>query len=72
MAGYLDHYGAGEERRENIVKKALIALGVLLVIVGGVLLYIFHNFRQEHQRQPVLLAAGGARLQRRICAVGLH
>jgi len=48
MAGYLDHYGAGEERRENIVKKALIAVAVLIV-VGAPLLYIFHNIRQEHQ-----------------------
>jgi hypothetical protein len=48
MAGYLDHYGAGEERRENIVKKALIALAVLIA-VGAPLLYIFHNVRQEHQ-----------------------
>jgi hypothetical protein len=48
MAGYLDHYGAGEERRENIVKKALIALGIALV-AGAVLFYVFHNVRQEHR-----------------------
>jgi hypothetical protein len=48
MSGYLDNYGAGEERRENIIKKALIALAVLIV-VGGPLLYIFHNIRQERQ-----------------------
>src|SRR5580698_2042865 len=58
MSGYLDHYGAGEERRENIVKKALIALAVLIV-VGAPLLYIFHNIRQEHQLKQffALLAA---------------
>jgi hypothetical protein len=58
MAGYLDHYGAGEERRENIVKKALIALAVVIV-VGAPLLYIFHNIRQEHQLKQFfsLLAA---------------
>jgi hypothetical protein len=48
MAGYLDHYGAGEERRENIVKKALIALAVVLV-AAAVSFYIFHNVRQEHR-----------------------
>jgi len=48
MSGYLDNYGAGEERRENIIKKALIALAVLIV-VGAPLLYIFHNIRQEHR-----------------------
>jgi hypothetical protein len=58
MAGFLDQYGAGEERRENIVKKALIALAVLIV-VGAPLLYIFHNIRQEHQLKQffALLAA---------------
>jgi hypothetical protein len=48
MAGYLDHYGAGEERRENVVKMALIALAVALAIAGAAL-YIFHNIRQEHR-----------------------
>ena len=48
MSGYLDNYGAGEERRENIVKKGLIALAVLIV-AGASLLFIFHNIRQEHQ-----------------------
>lgn len=48
MAGYLDHYGAGEERRENIIKRTLTALAITAV-VGAALLYTFHNFRQEHQ-----------------------
>jgi hypothetical protein len=58
MAGYLADYGAGEERRENIVKKVLIALAVLIV-VGAPLLYIFHNIRQERQLKEffALLAA---------------
>ena len=46
MAGYLARYGAGEERREKMVKKALLAL-LAAVIVGGVLFFVFHNFRQE-------------------------
>lgn len=46
MAGYLDRYGAGEERREKIVKKALLAL-LAAAIAGGILFFIFHNFRQE-------------------------
>ena len=58
MAGYLDHYGAGEERRENIVKRIFIALAVVIV-VGAPLLYIFHNIRQERQLKQffALLAA---------------
>lgn len=48
MPGYLDNYGAGEERREKIVKKGLLALAIIIV-VGAPLLYIFHNIRQEGQ-----------------------
>ena len=46
MAGYLDQYGVGEERREKIIK--IVALSVLAVlVVGGVLFFIFHNYAQE-------------------------
>src|SRR5437660_4539019 len=48
MAGYLDQYGAGEERREKIVKRSLISLAAL-VVIGGSLFFIFHNYREEHQ-----------------------
>jgi hypothetical protein len=46
MAGYLDQYGAGEERRERILKILAISV-VTLLVVGGVLFFIFHNFAQE-------------------------
>jgi hypothetical protein len=48
MAGYLDQYGVGDARREKIIKTLAIAL-VALVVVGGPLLFIFHNYRQESQ-----------------------
>jgi hypothetical protein len=48
MAGYLDQYGAGEERRGKIIKTVVISL-LLTVIVGGSLLFIFHNYREERQ-----------------------
>ena len=48
MAGYLDHYGAGEERREKIVKAAALTITFLLV-AGGILFFVFHNYRQERQ-----------------------
>ena len=48
MAGYLDQYGAGEERREKIIKTLVISL-VALVVLGGIAFFIFHNYRQEHQ-----------------------
>jgi hypothetical protein len=48
MAGYLDQYGAGDERRIKIIKTLVISL-VTLAIVGGVAFFIFHNYRQERQ-----------------------
>ena len=48
MAGYLDQYGAGEERREKIIKNLVISL-VALVVLGGIAFFVFHNYRQEHQ-----------------------
>jgi hypothetical protein len=48
MAGYLDQYGKGDERREKTIKTLVYSL-VALVVIGGPLLFIFHNFRQEQQ-----------------------
>ncbi len=58
MAGYLDHYGEGEERRAKIIKYTLITLAVVLV-VGGALYFRFKNYRQERQAERFfdLLAA---------------
>ncbi len=48
MPGYLDHYGAGEERREKIIKTAVLTL-LLVVIVGGTAYFFLKNYRQEAQ-----------------------
>src|SRR5512146_2450374 len=48
MAGYLDQYGAGEERRIRIIKTLVISL-VALAILGGIAFFVFHNYRQEAQ-----------------------
>lgn len=48
MAGYLDTYGAGEERREKTIKRLVLTI-VVLAIVTGVLYFIFKNYRQERQ-----------------------
>ena len=48
MAGYLDQYGAGEERRNKIIKTLVIS-AVTLLVVGGIAFFIFHNYRQEQQ-----------------------
>lgn len=48
MAGYLDTYGAGDERREKIVKIIVCSL-LGLILVGGPLLFIFYDYQEEHQ-----------------------
>ncbi len=45
MPGYLDQYGAGEEQRETLIKRAAILL-VLLVVFGGLGYYLFKNYAQ--------------------------
>jgi hypothetical protein len=48
MAGYLDQYGAGDERRAKIIKTLVFSL-IAVLVIGGPLFYIFHNYRQESQ-----------------------
>ena len=48
MVGYLEQYGAGEERRGKIIKALVISV-VALVVLGGTTFFIFHNYRQEQQ-----------------------
>jgi hypothetical protein len=46
MAGYLDQYGAGEERRNRIILRLI--LGVLTVVIVGTLgWYLLLNHHQE-------------------------
>ena len=53
MASYLDQYGAGEEKRENIIKFSV--LGVLFVLIFGSLgYYLFKNFAQERKVRTFL------------------
>jgi hypothetical protein len=48
MAGYLDQYGAGDERRIKIIKTLAISL-VTLAVLGGLAFFFFHNYQQERQ-----------------------
>ena len=58
MAGYLDQYGAGEERRGKIIRNVVIGV-VALVVVVGALYFNFHNYREEQQvKQFMGLLAG--------------
>jgi hypothetical protein len=48
MAGFLDDYGAGDERRARLIKNIAVSLAVLAVL-SGVLYFLFRNYRQEQQ-----------------------
>jgi hypothetical protein len=48
MGGYLETYGAGDERREKITKIIVFSL-IALIVIGGPLLFIFYDFREESQ-----------------------
>jgi hypothetical protein len=55
MAGYLDNYGAGVDQRIRKIKIIVVSL-IAAVIAGGILFYVFHNFREE-QRVKKFFAA---------------
>jgi hypothetical protein len=59
MAGFLDQYGAGDERRARIVKIAVLSL-IGLAVATGILYFFFRNYRQEQQARRFfeLLEAG--------------
>ena len=46
MAGYLDAYGAGDERRARIIKGIALSV-VVLAVLAGILYFLFHNYPQE-------------------------
>lgn len=48
MAGYLESYGAGEERREKIAKRLLLGALAALVL-AAVLYFMFRNWREDRQ-----------------------
>jgi len=48
MAGYLEGYGAGEERREKTIRCILLSVLVLLIVaIAGY--FQFRNYREEKQ-----------------------
>lgn len=53
MGSYLDGYGVADARRERIRKRILIAAGTLLVL-AGVLYFMFRNYREERQAKLFL------------------
>ena len=58
MAGFLDQYGAGDERRARNIKIVLVSV-VVLAVLSGLLYFFFRNYLQEQQAKRFfqLLAA---------------
>jgi hypothetical protein len=55
MAGYLDTYGAGVDRRLRIIRRVVISV-VVAAVLTGILLFVFHNWREERRIQAFLSA----------------
>ncbi len=50
MSGYLERYGAGDEKRERRLKRAALVIVVVLVAAGG-LYYFFRNYRETRRAE---------------------
>jgi hypothetical protein len=48
MAGFLDEYGAGDERRARIIKIVVVSV-IAAAMLYGLLYFFFRNYRQEQQ-----------------------
>ncbi len=46
MAGYLDQYGAGDERREKYLWRTIITV-VVVAALAGFLYYVLHHHREQ-------------------------
>jgi len=60
MAGYMDGYGVDDARRERLRRRIFIALGALILITG-VLYFLFRDYREEKQIQTFLDHLGNKR-----------
>jgi len=48
MAGFLDEYGAGDERRARTIKISILSV-LAVAVVSGLGYYFLHNYPEEHQ-----------------------
>lgn len=46
MGSYLQNYGAGEESRNQIIKRTVL-ITIAVVIVGSICYFIFHNYPEK-------------------------
>jgi hypothetical protein len=53
MAGYLDQYGAGEDKRENFIRNTIIT-AVLAIVVLALGVYLFRTFPETRTAKHFL------------------
>jgi hypothetical protein len=53
MSGYLEAYGAGEEKRFKLIKR-IVLVAVIVLAAGAGLYYFFHNYRETKQARLFL------------------
>lgn len=53
MAGYLDQYGAGEEKRENFIRNSVL-VALLAIAVLALALYLFRTFPETRTTKAFL------------------
>jgi len=53
MEGFLEGYGAGEERRAHVIKATVLS-ALALTVTAGAVYFFFHNYRQERQVKQFL------------------
>ena len=45
MSGYLEQYGAGEEKKEHLIRNVIL-VAAAVIVVGGLGIYLFHTHHQ--------------------------
>jgi len=50
MSGYLETYGAGQEKRERRLKRVALVAAVVIV-AGGAFYFLFRNYRETKQAE---------------------
>jgi hypothetical protein len=57
MAGYLDQYGAGEEKREHLIRNSVI-IALTVLVLGSLFYYLFRTYHQARVTKRFLELVG--------------
>jgi hypothetical protein len=53
MSGYLEAYGAGDEKRAKLIRRVVLAV-VLVLVAGTTFYFLFRNYRETQQAKLFL------------------